>query len=117
MTFDVRFPGAQFGKIISMYQGMPLWEINPEGGRYSASAFSSACKACRVCNRRRASVFPPMTFAPETPFEIVGTACASHGRTERALLSGYSEFLPDHEDSHAARARLYACTTLPARLG
>jgi putative ABC transport system permease protein len=71
MTFDVRFPGAQFGKIISMYQGVPLWEINARVDTTLKRVFERVQSVPGV-QSAAASVLPPMTYAPETQFEIMG---------------------------------------------
>jgi putative ABC transport system permease protein len=71
MTFDFRFPGSQFAKIISMYQGIPLWEINPVVNTTLQRVFERVQSVPGV-QSAAASVFPPMTFAPETQFEIIG---------------------------------------------
>jgi putative ABC transport system permease protein len=71
MTFDFRFPGAQFGKITSLYQGIPLWAISPLPAATLQRVFERVQSVPGV-QSAAASVFPPMTFAPETPFEIMG---------------------------------------------
>jgi putative ABC transport system permease protein len=71
MTFDFRFPGAQFAKITSIYQGIPLWEISPVPAANLQRVFERVQSVPGV-QSASASVFPPMTFAPETPFEIIG---------------------------------------------
>ena len=71
MTFDVRFPGAQLGKIISMYQGIPLWAIDPRVDATLKRVFERVQSVPGV-QSAAAAVLPPMTFAQDTPFEIVG---------------------------------------------
>jgi putative ABC transport system permease protein len=71
MTFDVRFPGAQYGKITSMYKGIPLWTINPVIYTTLKRVFERVQTLPGV-QSAAASVLPPMTFAPETQFEITG---------------------------------------------
>ncbi len=71
MTFDFRFPGIQFAKITSMYQGVPLWEINPVVDATLKRVFERVQSVPGV-QSAAASVLPPMTFAPETQFEIMG---------------------------------------------
>ena len=71
MTFDFRFPGSQFAKIISMYQGIPLWAINPVVDTTLERVFERVQSVPGV-RSAAASVFPPMTFAPETQFQIIG---------------------------------------------
>ena len=55
-------------------------------GGYPRSAFSSACKACRVCNRRPRRYLAPMTFAPDTPFEIEGRPTQARTRRARSTI-------------------------------
>ncbi len=71
MTFNFRFPGTQFAKITSLYQGIPLWEINPVVSTTLQRVFDRVQNLPGV-QSASASVLPPMTFAPQLPFEIMG---------------------------------------------
>ena len=76
LTFDVRFPGPQFAHIKSIYQGVPLWEISPVPAATLRRVFERVETVPGV-ESVGASVLPPMTYAPETPFEIVGRPSAA----------------------------------------
>jgi hypothetical protein len=54
-----------------MYQGVPLWEINPVVDATLKRVFERVQSVPGV-QSAAASVLPPMTFAPETQFEIMG---------------------------------------------
>lgn len=72
MTFGFRFPGAQFAKIISMYHGVPLWEVSATPATELQRVFERVQSVPGVVSAAGA-VLAPMTLAPETQFEIVGT--------------------------------------------
>jgi len=71
LTFDVRFPGAQFGRISSIYEGVPLWEISPLPA-VTLQRVYERLKSVPGVQSVGAAVLPPMTYGPETPFEIIG---------------------------------------------
>jgi putative ABC transport system permease protein len=71
MTFDFRFPGSQFAKITSMYQGVPLWEISPVVDATLERVFERVQHVPGV-QSAAGSVLAPMTYAPDTQFEIIG---------------------------------------------
>ncbi|HTR37594.1 MAG TPA: ABC transporter permease [Bryobacteraceae bacterium] len=76
LTFDVRFPGSQFAQIKSIYEGVPLWEISPLPGATLRRVFERVQSVPGV-ESVGASVLPPLTYAPETPFEITGRPTAA----------------------------------------
>jgi len=71
LTFEYRFPSQQYGKAVSVYQGVPLWEINPAPAAEFQRVFERVQSVPGVLSAA-AMPFPPLTFAPDTPFEIEG---------------------------------------------
>jgi len=71
LTFEISFPALQYGKFGPAYKGVPLWEISPIPAAKLQQVFDRV-QAVPGVQSAGAMVLAPMTFTPETPFEIVG---------------------------------------------
>jgi putative ABC transport system permease protein len=71
LTFQFRFPPQRFGKPAAVHNGVPLWDISPIPATTFQRVFERVQSVPGV-QSAGATVFAPMTFTPETPFEIEG---------------------------------------------
>jgi putative ABC transport system permease protein len=71
MMFQYRFSGQQFGKMGPVYNGVPLWDISPIPAAQLQRVFERVQTVPGV-RSAAGSVFPPMTYSPQTTFAIEG---------------------------------------------
>jgi putative ABC transport system permease protein len=71
LTFQVRFSPQRFGKPEAVYHGVPLWAISPLPATTLQRVFERL-KDVPGVQSAAATVFAPLTGAPETTFEIEG---------------------------------------------
>jgi putative ABC transport system permease protein len=76
LTFEMRYPPQQYQKAIATYHGVPLWETTPVPGASLQRVFERL-QAVPGVQSVGAGVFPPLTFAQDTTFEIVGRPAAA----------------------------------------
>ncbi|HUI57791.1 MAG TPA: ABC transporter permease [Bryobacteraceae bacterium] len=76
LTFQVRFPSPQYARTMSAYHGMPLWDISPVPAEELRRVFDRVQNLPGV-QSAGATVYPPMTGAQETTFEIEGRPMAA----------------------------------------
>jgi len=71
LTFQVTVSPTRYGQFESIYHGVPLWAVNPQANTIFRRIFERVQTVPGV-QSASASVLAPMTFAPETPFEMEG---------------------------------------------
>jgi putative ABC transport system permease protein len=71
LTFEFRFSPQRFGKPAAVHNGVPLWNISPLPATTFQRVFERLQSVPGV-QSAGATVFAPMTFTPQTTFEIEG---------------------------------------------
>lgn len=71
LTFGIRYPEKQFGRPISTYKGIPLWEINSVPADSINRIFDRIQRVPGV-QSAAGSFLPPLVGALTLPFEIEG---------------------------------------------
>jgi putative ABC transport system permease protein len=90
LTFGVRFPPNQFGKPVTTYRGIPLWEMNSVPADTLNRIFERLQHVPGV-QSAAGTLFPPLTGALTLPFTIEGRTV----QDTDALSAEYNPITPN----------------------
>jgi putative ABC transport system permease protein len=71
LTFVLQYPGRQYQTPVATYHNYPLWETKPGLDNTLRQMFERV-QAIPGIQSAAGSAYPPLSFAPDAPFEIVG---------------------------------------------
>jgi putative ABC transport system permease protein len=80
LTFVLQYPGRQYQTPVATYHNYPLWETKP-GLDNTLRRMFERVQAIPGIHSAAASAYPPLSFAPDAPFEIVGRPTQADDQT------------------------------------